>query len=423
MSQTQPDKTHLPSSKTLAKATAVFGGASAFSVLAALVRSKVAAVTIGPAGVGLNALYVTISNLVATLMSCGLLSSSVPTLCQAEGEEQRQRVRYLRLLGCLLAVLSIPVTCIVALFYSPQVFWLSIPVVALVLSGIETAVMKSLQATRMLTASLIATAVISVVCTIPFFIWLGIDGVIWAVVCTVTLSSLVTCVLGYRVCDAMPSFRLWGRGLWDNARPMLVLGVAFLVSGVMAQGVDLINQMWIESVATLAMVGLYKAGYQLSVTYTSMIFTAIANDFFPRLSSIAQDLDARNRLITQQIRVLMYIVVPLILLFVILVPWVVPLLFSQEFLPIIPMVRVAALAIIAKAIYLPLCYLPIALKCSKHYLFLEVTSWTSLCLCILGGYHLFGLLGAGCGILVANVFDLIVAWIFCRCKYSFRLTR
>lgn len=419
MATIQKDK--LPSNKTLAKAVAVFGGAQAFSVLAALVRSKVAAVTIGTVGVGLNALYVTLSNLMATLFSFGLSSSSVPALCQLQGEEQRQLVARLRLLGCLLAVLSVPVTLVVTSFYSVEAMWLALPVVALILSGIETAVMKSLQATRQLTRSLMATALFSVVFTIPFFLWLGLKGVIWAVVSTVTISSLYSCWLGYKVCPVNPDFAHLDRDLWIQARPMFVLGFAFLVSGLLAQGVDLLNQMWLESVATLSMVGLYKAGYQLAVTYTRMVFSAIANDFFPRLSSVASDVHSRNSLITQQIRVLLLIVVPLILVFELVVPWVVPLLFSSEFLPIIPMVRVAALAVIIRAISLPLGYLPVALERSWHYLLIEVLSWSMRAIGVIAGYSLGGLLGVGCGILCSDVFDMCFVWFFCRIKYSFHL--
>lgn len=409
------------SNKTLAKAVTVFGGAQAFSVLAALVRVKFAATYIGAMGVGLTALYTTLSNLVATLMGCGLSSSSVPMLCQSEGEAQRQAIGRLRLIGYVLALVSVPVTLVVSAFYDAEAVWLALPVATLVPAGIEMAVMKSLKATRSLTASLILSAVCSVIFTVPFYILLGIKGAIWAVATTTTLSSLCTCWLGYRVCDVRPDWRQLNAGLWVQGRQMFVLGVAFLASGLMAQGVDLLNQMWLQSVAALTVVGLYKAGYQLSVTYTGMIFTAIANDFFPRLASIATDVAARNRLIIQQIRVLLMIVVPLIAVFVVIAPWLVPLLFSQEFLPIVPMIRIAALSVIVKAVYLPVGYLPVALGRSAHFLLLETVSWLMLALGVLLGYHCGGLTGVGCGLLFANVVDLLFVLSFCHRAYGFKL--
>lgn len=414
------DNSTAPSNKTLAKAIAVFGGAQAFSVLAAVVRVKFAALYVGAAGVGLAALYGTLTNLISTLMGFGLVNSSVPSLCQAEEAEQRILVARLRLVGCVLAVLSVPITLAVGAFYSAETLWLAIPVSVSVLSGIEMGVMKALKATRRLASSLMVSALISVVMTVPFYVLMGIQGVIYAIVLTMTLSPLYACWLGYRTCDALPDWRELNRALWPKVRPLFQLGAAFLVSGVLVYGVDLLCQTWLSQQASLATVGLYKAGYQLAVTYTGMIFTAIANDFFPRLSSVATDADARNRLIGQQVRVLLMIVVPLILVFVILVPWIVPLLFSDEFLPVIPMVRVAAFSVIVKAVYMPIGYLPVALGKSWHFLLLESVSWTVLALGVLLGYQLGGLTGIGYGLLLSNVFDLMFVWLFCHKAYGFR---
>lgn len=417
----QPNNTSTPSSRTLAKAIAVFGGAQSFSVLAAVVRVKFAALYIGAMGVGLAALYGTLTNLLSTLMGFGLANSSVPALCQVQGEEQRRLVARLRLVGCLLAVLSIPVTLVVASFYSAEARWVTLPVAAMVLQSVEMAVLKSLQARRALTYSLAVTALLSVVLTIPFYVTMGVQGVIWAVSSTMALSALYTCWLGYRACDVRPDLGELNGALWGKVRPMFVLGAAFLVSGVLAQGVDLLNQTCLEAVASLATVGLYKAGYQLAVTYTGMIFTAIANDFFPRLSKLAHDVVARNRLIRKQVRVLLMIVVPIIALFIVLVPWLVPLLFSDEFLPVVPMVRIAALSIIVKAIYMPMGYLPVALGRSWHFLILETVSWALLAIGVLWGFHLGGLTGVGIGLLASNLIDLVFVWSFCRKVYDMRL--
>ncbi len=413
--------TSTPSSRTLAKAIAVFGGAQSFSVLAAVIRVKFAALYIGATGVGLAALYGTLTNLLSTLMGFGLANSSVPTLCQAEGQEQRRLVARLRLVGCLLATVSIPVTLAVASCYSAEARWVAIPVAAMVLQSIEMAVLKSLEARRALTYSLAVTALLSVVLTVPFYVTMGVRGVIWGVSSTMTLSAVYTCWLGYRVCNVRPDLGELNADLWNKVRPMFVLGAAFLISGVLAQGVDLLNQTCLEAVASLSTVGLYKAGYQLAVTYTGMIFTAIANDFFPRLSKLAYDVRARNRLIRKQVRVLLMIVVPVIALFVVLVPWLVPLLFSDEFLPVVPMVRIAALSIIVKAIYMPMGYLPVALGHSWHFLLLETVSWTLLAIGVLWGFHLGGLTGVGIGLLASNLIDLAFVWIFCHKAYNMRL--
>lgn len=413
----------VPTRKTLAKAVAVFGGTQAFTVLAALVRTKVAAYTIGPAGVGLNALYTTITNLVSVLMGCGLSNSSVPTLSQADAADRQKRIATLRLLGVMLAVLSVPVTMVVALCYSTEAMWLAPGVAMMVMSGIEMAVMKSLNATRALASSIMAAAVVSVVCTVPFFIWLGREGVIWAVLFTSFASSAITCLLGYRCCPVVPDFTALNRNLWRQVRPMFVLGFAFLLSGVIAQATDLLLQSYLASRASLTMVGFYKAGFQLAIVYTGMVFTAISNDFYPRLSAVVDDVNGRNALITRQVEVLLAMIVPLITVFFVLVPWIIPLLFSEEFLPIVPMVRVAALSVVVKAVYLPVGFLPVAMGKSWHFLLLESVSWAVMALGVIVGYESGGLLGVGYGLLLSTLFDLVFVVAFCHNCYHYRFKR
>ena len=42
-------------------------------------------------------------------------------------------------------------------------------------------------------------------------------------------------------------------------------------------------------------VGMYSAGYLLTVTYASIIFTAMETDFFPRLSAVNNDIQQANQ--------------------------------------------------------------------------------------------------------------------------------
>ena len=411
----------LPSNRTLVKAIAVFGGAQVFTVLAALVRSKVAAVTIGAAGVGLNAIYTTLAGFLGVLMSFGLTNSSVPTICQqADEASRREAIAHVRLLGYILSVLAIPISLIASLWYEAESAWLALAVVALVQSYIEGAVLRSLHATRRLSTSQVAGALLSVVCTVPFFVWLGHDGIIWAVVCATMAASAVTCWQGYRACDALPSAVMLNRDLLRWARPLLTLGFAFLLSGLMMQGCDLVIQRWFTMTADLSVVGLYKAGYQLSIIYPCMLFAAVANDYYPRLADICSDMALRNRLVKREMRLLFIIALPATALLWVLMPYIIPLILSQEFLTVIPMVRVGLFSLLLRALYLPIAYIPVASARSLHYLLLEGISWSLLVVCIIAGYSWHDFSGIGWGILLSNALDLIFAWVFCRIKYHFR---
>ena len=59
------------------KSTAFTGGASFINILLGVVRTKVMAVLLGPSGVGLMGLYMTITGLASTLVGMGVGSSGV----------------------------------------------------------------------------------------------------------------------------------------------------------------------------------------------------------------------------------------------------------------------------------------------------------------------------------------------------------
>ncbi|MCF0168710.1 MAG: hypothetical protein HUJ93_08755 [Bacteroidales bacterium] len=110
----------------------------------------------------------------------------------------------------------------------------------------------------------------------------------------------------------------------------------------------------------------------------------------------------------------------MIVCFIFLVPFLLPLLFDDTFNPVCRMVQIASLSIIIKSVTVPLNYLPLALGKSLHYLCLEGAFWIILIPCVLLGYHLYGLDGTGMAILFCNFVELIYVCIFCRLKYHFR---
>lgn len=424
---------HVPSNKTLAKAIVVFGGAQTFSVLAGLVRNKVAAETIGAEGVGLNALYLAIAGLLGSIIGLGLGNSAVQRLSSL-GEnpiQQREEIGRLRTIEWLLALLSVIVAAVASPWLSRGYFGdynhifemilVGVVSASYIVSGIETAILKSLGRTKALATYLLWIALISVIVSVPIYCLLGVPGVIWSLMLTYLFSALLSVWMGWRASDIAPRWSLLTnlKGLFQSLSPVIRLGFAFLATGIVAQAVELFIQSMLQQVASLQEVGLYKAGFQMSITYPAMIFTAIANDFYPRLCAIGNDLSERNRLVRQQTKVLLAVVVPLILLYELIVPWVVTLLLSNEFLPIVTMIRWAALSVILKAVLLPMGYLPLALNKSLHFVLLEVFSWLTLALCIFLGYSLQGFNGIGMGITISTLVDvLIYAW-FVHHHYQF----
>ena len=149
-----------------------------------------------------------------------------------------------------------------------------------------------------------------------------------------------------------------------------------------------------------------------------MIFSGVANDYFPRLSAVADDDIAGRRIVViRQIRVMFLIALPVVVAIWLLAPWVIRILLSEEFLPLVTMVRWSVLAILFKSIYLPLGYLPLALNKRLHFVILEGLSCLINITVVLVGFYLGGLDGIGMGIFAGGILDLILYILFCRYHY------
>lgn len=425
----------IPSYKTIARNVGIFGGAQAFSVFAALIRTKVAAVFIGTTGVGLSALYTTTVNFFSSLSGLGLSFSSVKYLAEKveEGDDASllKEVEKIRSLGALCSVvgllLTIFVSPLVSIIYFGDLTYvfefasLSIFILLTILSGIEMAILKAFQKIRYLAISSIWTAFISVAISVPFYIFMGVSGVIFAVTISGALGALVTLYYGFKTIDVAYFFPRDISLLFRQSKPIIILGLAFLGGGVIAYGSEMVIQSYLSSVATLSVLGLYKAGYQLSITYSGMIFTAVNNDYYPRLSAVNNNLEERNLLVSRQIKVLLLITIPLIAILIMLVPYLLPLLFDDTFLPVVTMVQIASVSIVIKSISMPLSFLPLSMGRSKDYLILEGFFWILMVPMVLIGYNFAGLSGTGAAILLCHVVELIYLYAFCKYRYGFTI--
>ena len=57
-------------------------------------------------------------------------------------------------------------------------------------------------------------------------------------------------------------------------------GIAFVIAGILGSGADFLIRSYINNVANIDTVGLFNAGYMMTMTYVGMVFAAMETDFF-----------------------------------------------------------------------------------------------------------------------------------------------
>ena len=158
----------------------------------------------------------------------------------------------------------------------------------------------------------------------------------------------------------------------------------------------------------------------MTLTYAGMVFSAMDQDYFPRLSGVVKNMVERTVILTKQLDVTLMIITPMLVAFIVVMPVIVPLFLSGEFNSIIPMAQIIAASLIFRAIYLPNAYLPLAAGDSKIYFFLNVIGALNTFWIILG-YKLGGLIGMGVAMFGENLIDVLMVMFISKWKYKISL--
>lgn len=414
--------------RQILKYTSLFGGVQGLGILIAVVRNKLVAVILGPLGMGIISIYNATTKLVGDSTNMGVAMSGVKLISQSA--DAAAAVRLVRSWSVVVAIVG-AVACLAlspvlsswafADFAHTADIALLAPVVALsAISGGELAVMKSMRQMGAMAKASIASMVGVLVTTIPIYYIYGVRGIVPSLLLAAALQCAITLFYScsgrpYRV-SLRPSALKTGLG-------MIRLGLAFVAAGVMGSGMEFVVRTFINNAGSLAVVGLYNAGYMMTMTYGGMVFAAMETDYFPRLSAIKACGAELNACVNRQIEVSLLIIAPLLAAFMLGLPVLLPLLYSGKFVPVTGMMRFAIIALLLRAVRLPISYIPLSRADSLSYLFMEGVYYVSAVAMMLLCFSWWGLTGTGVAFVACAVIEFGVLVAYTGLKYRFLLSQ
>ena len=415
------------------KYTSVFGGVQGLNILVSLVRNKIVAMLLGPEGMGLASLFQTTVNFISQSTNLGVSFSAVRNVSELfdTGDEARiaHFIKVVRawslltgLVGMLLCILIGPMLSNLTFSWGNHTlhFVLLSPLVALLaVTGGETAILKGARQLKSLAVIQVYGMLSALVIAIPIYYFFGQSGIVPVMVLMGLTMLLLTIQRSYRL---YPLHLTGAKGILGEGMGMVRLGVAFTLAGVLGSGAEFIIRTYLNNVADLETVGLYNTGYILTMTYAGLVFSAMETDFFPRLSAVNSQWQNCNDIINKQIEVSLLLISPMLVAAQFAIPFVIPILFTTKFMPVVDMVRILLLAIYLRAIKLPISYLPLAKGDSLSYLFLEAVYDILVVLLVIWGYSHWQLLGTGVAITISAVFDYFMIMGYSYLKFHYRPT-
>ena len=415
------------------KYTGIFGGVQGLNVIVSLVRNKLAAILLGPAGMGLVSLFNATVAFISQATGFGISMSAVRHISElTESGDEAQRAYYIKVVrawSLLAALLGVLVCVAIGPFLSSNTFaWgnhtlhfiLLAPAVGMIaVTAGETAILKGTRQLKPLVVVQTFTILATLILTVPAYYFFGQAGIVPVIVLMALVTLLFTVNYSWRLYPLQLS---GSKGILGDGMEMIRLGVAFTMAGIVGAGSEMLIRSWLNLQGDLDAVGLYNAGYMITVTYASMVFSAMEADYFPRLSAVNGDVAATNETVNKQTEVTLLIIAPMLVGMIVLLPVLTPLLLSEKFMPIVAMTQVAALAMFFKAITLPAAYITLARGYSLLYLSLETAYFIVFVLLMMYGYRHWGLLGTGIAITAANVFDFFMIHTVAYFRYGYKMS-
>lgn len=350
-----------------------------------MVRTKAVAVLLGPSGVGLVGLYISITGLVSTIAQLGIDQSGVREVAEANGSGDPDRVasvtRTLRRICWATGILGWILTAAFAwplsqwTFGVPDRRWpiatLGVTVLISAVAGGQTALLQGLRRIGDLARIQVYTAFITTFIAVGLYAWLGERGIIPVIVLSSTVQLGISWHFSRRIqISVIP--QSWAETA-ATAKRLVGLGAALMYGALLAAIVSVAIRSLIVRDIGLDANGIYQAAWGLSGMFAGFILGAMGTDFYPRLTAIAHDNDQVNRLVNEQTEIGILLALPGLLGTLAFAPWLMQIFYSAKFVPGAGLLPWFVVGVLCQVISWPLGMIQMAKGASKWIYFGRTT--------------------------------------------------
>lgn len=398
--------------RSILKGTSLFGGVQIFQILISLIRGKFVALFLGPTGMGIASLFNSSANTLSILSSLGLNLAFVKEVAankkDPDGLSHVMKVASVLLYGT--AILGAVICAVMSPWlsewsfgtrdYTWQYLALSVAIFLMVASSGKMSLLQGLHRAKILSLTSLAGALSGLLAGVPLYYFFGTLGIVPAIT-VLSLTTFICYSIGLR--RAMP--RRTVRFTWQSHKPtvkrLVSIGLILLAANLINSGCTYIINIFVRTLGDIADVGLFNAANSITLQYAGVVFTAMALDYFPRLTAAGDNNSEMRLIVNRQMEIVALIACPLALLLIITAPIVIRLLLTTEFMSATPLMRWLGFSILLKAMAYPLGYIAFAKNNRRLFFWLEAVVCNILYLGLsLIFYYFFGLIGLGYAALV-----------------------
>lgn len=424
------------SRQQILRSSAIIGGASVVNIIIGLLRVKIAALLLGPAGIGLISLLQSMLATASTIIALGFGNVGTRQISEAAGRDDTvamvvaRRALFWGTLG--LAVVGggifwalrdvISSQMLGDSTLSVQVSWLTLGVILSVGAGSQNALLNGMRKIGDIARISILSALFSTLTGVGALLIWGEAGLLIYVLSAPFASFL----FGYFFINRLPKLpaeRTSLPRLIEQWRTMIRLGSAFMIAGLAVTAGQFAVRALIQRELGPEALGHFSAAWMISMTYIGFVLQAMGTDYYPRLTRVINNHSEVNRLANEQTEVALLLAGPVFLAILGLAPWIIELLYSKEFTEAASILKWQILGDLLKVASWPLGFIILSAGAGRTFMLSEIFAISIFVVITWLGLPLLGIEATGIAFLLMYTVYLPLVYVLARKRTGFRWSK
>lgn len=421
--------------RSIAKANSILGGVQVFSIIIGIIRSKLVALLLGPAGVGLMGLYQSTIDLVKSASSMGIGTSAVRDVAIANDSQNNEELGKTKVvlsrivwitgfLGLFLMLFGAPWLSEITFGNRDHVLAFRILSIIPLIAQLTIQHQVLLQGTRSLKKLALAGiwgGIVGLFINVPIFYFWGEKAIVPVLIVVAVASFIIAWYNSSQL--GIKTINISWRESINRGKGMVKMGALLGLTGLMDIAAIYIIKIFVQKWGSMEEVGLYTAGFAIVQSYVNLVFSAISTDYYPRLSSVSDNREEYCDAINKQFEILILALLPMVLVFMSFSAELLQLLYSTKFVAAKMMICWIVFGMLFRAYSWCPGFMFLAKSDTKLYFIIYILAFALQLSLFSLGYYYLGLTGVGIAFALQYIIGNIYSLAIIKHRYSFKYGR
>lgn len=306
-----------------------------------MIRTKLLAVTLGVNGFGIYSQVLNFLNITNFLIPLGTPLGIIRYVADKESLGEKTNPVFNSVI-LLISCIAVIITIVLIIFsseisyllfntsdFSPLLIVASITIPFSIVSMLYDAYVKGLQLINVFVKITIISSISSLIITIPLVLFYGINGALLSILLAPIIFSVLSIIKLKNLRNIFFTIKdlSFCKGSMNE---ILKIGLASLITGSLLQISLLICRIITIDNLGIEANGIFQSVLSISQNYFGIIFTSMAIYSLPKFSSISENSELVLS-INENLRFIVFLIVPLIIFFYVFREYVISLLYTNEF--------------------------------------------------------------------------------------------